>query len=345
MPRCVCAVFDRNIDYINRFSGYLKKKNNLPFEFCYFTEREALEAFLEKSGADLLLLSETEETSGISDASGISGSVEGEGPSGVFGRSGGSLNEEEHILKKSLDEAFIAELGKKSRIALLKEPEGSGSVYPVINKYQSMEGIISVIAELLDSREDLADTAGNAVSGMEIIGIYSFGHLSKAVNFALGFLLGCPGQKRALYINLERFSGLSARFEEMPSQTLSDVIYYFMTGSGRLRACVYKAKGRIGFADVFTAPDDLEDLDTLEDGNWPAFLRSLARILETDRIIIDLGEGFRNLIKAFDLCAKVYLIVSAAEDGTRLDELRGYLEGAHRPDLFSKIMEVDTDRI
>lgn len=344
MPRCVCAVFDRNIDYINRFSGYLKKKNNLPFEFCYFTEREALEAFLERSGADLLLLSETEEAFGDPDASGCLKNLKEGEPSGAFARGGGFLKEEEHMLKKSLDEAFIAEIGKKCRVALLKEPESSDTVYPVINKYQSMEGIISAIAELLDNREDFAAAAGSAAPDMEIIGIYSFGHLSKAENFALGFLLGGPGQKRALYINLERFSGLSARFEEMPTQTLSDVIYYFMTGSGRLRACIYKAKGRIGFADVFTAPKDLEDLDSLEDGSWPDFLRSLARILETDRIIIDLGEGFRNLIKAFDLCARVYLIVSA-EDGARLDELRGYLEEAHRPDLFEKIMEVDTDRI
>ena len=323
MPRCVCAVFDSDIDYINRFSGYLKKKTNLPFDFCYFTEREALEDFILRNGADLLLFSGSEDMPADSaDIPQLSGEY-----------------------KEQADYALLSVFEKHCRVALLKEPGAAEGSCAVINKYQSMEGIISEITQLLEDGQSRRDFVDFAASGIETIGIYSFGHSDKAVKFALGFLLGGSSQTRALYINLDRFSGLSERFDEPPAQTFSDVIYYFMTGSGKLRSSVCRAKGRIGFADVFAGPDDLEDLDILGDENWPAFLGTLSGILEADRIVLDFGEGFRNIIKAFDLCGRVYLIASSGSDSARLDELGRYLEASHRTDLFEKIMEVDTDRI
>lgn len=307
LPRCVCAVFDHSEAYLKRLSGYMKKKNNLPFALFVFTEREALKEFLKKRRVDLLLLPE--------DADKDPGMYE--------------------ILNAKDPNMQTAVLGDKANAA-------SGRQY--VDKYQSAEGIISEITELLARSGNLDGMAQAALRRPPVTGIYSFGHSDKAVNFAIDLIRNGSGHKKALYINLTRFSGLEEWLEEPQRASISEVIYYFGSGSEKIRVAYSSARGRIADADVLTAPQNLEDLDLLED-RWEEFFDRLTDVAGAQRVILDMGEAFRDLIKGFDICSSIYLIFDPAKDRMRLAELKTYLSECGREDLLETITETESGRI
>ena len=316
MPVCVCAVFDSNMDYISRFSGYVRKKKKLPVEFCFFTETDALESFLKGPGADMVVFSM---------------------PDSFYGEKAAFGDEEPYAAAAE----FLRRVPSGCAAAVLADPAENIKAPDDINKYQSAEGIISSVTEILSRKGKLSPGAVRGGTGPEITGIYSFGHSDKAVNFALNLAQGGSGHKKALYINLARFSGLKERLDEPPAASLSDVIYYFKTGSEKLRSAIFAARGRAGTADVLLSPADAEDLDLIETETWPEFLKLLAGNLEDELVVIDFGESFKNLAAAFDMCGKVYLVLDKAADGTKADELRKYLEAKKRSDLFGRLLEAD----
>ena len=307
MPRCVCAVFDHSEAYLKRLSGYIKKKTSLPFTLFAFTEREALKEFLKKRRVDLLLLPE-------------------------------DTDEEPELLE------LLNEKRTGMQTAVLGDKADAASGRQYIDKYQSAEGIISEITEILVRSGNLDGKTRAAFRRVPVIGIYSFRHSDKAVNFAIDLIRNGSGHKKALYINLTRFSGLEERLEEPQRASLSEVIYYFGSGSEKIRMAYSDARGRIADADVLTAPQNLEDLDLLEDG-WEDFLNRLTDVAGAQRVILDMGEAFRDLIKGFDLCSSIYLIFDPAKDRMRLEELKAYLSECGREDLLENITEIKSGRI
>ena len=305
MPRCVCAVFDHSEDYVTRFSGYIKKCATLPFTLYAFTQTEALEDFLRKEKTDLLLIPDGTEKETLK----LAGTVK--------------------KLSKADTETVI--LGDK-RYACCS--------LRYVDKYQSMEGIISEIIEILSEKEKL-DLPAAAKAAAEITGIYSFGYLDRAVNFAFDLVQHSFGQKKALYINMTRFSGLEKKLDEAPQASVSDVIYCFLTKSGKLRGAYFRARGRKGNTDVILAPADPEDIRQIGKDMYSGFLDALCSVSGADHVILDLTEGFDDLLSSFDLCSRVWIICSRERDADRLAELKEYISGAGREDLLDKIQEAD----
>lgn len=305
MPRCVCAVFDDSIDYINRFLGYTGKKRDLLFEVSGFTKREALDEFLVREGADILLFSEDS-------------------------------------LSKGDFESSLKAAEEKCEVAMLADPKTCSEKYRCINMYQSMEDIISDVTELLKESEKLSEKRIRAFKTPEIIGIYSFGHLDEAERFALNISRGSAEQKKALYLNLNRFSGLLKN--DGSEGSMSDVIYYYKTGCGKIRGALSRALGHIGTIDVLTGPENLEDLDQLSEEDWPHFLSVLAEYFETERVVVDIGEAFRDMRWAIRMCSRIYLIADRTSDMKRISAFRRYLEGMKEPAGAKKVTEVDVSR-
>ena len=308
MPRCVCAVYDRSEAYLKRFSGYIKKRSGIPFTFFSFTEREALEEFLKKRRVDLLLLPED-----IDKETGL----------------------QEILGEKEKENMQTAILGDKANAAGKR---------PYVDKYQSAEGIICEITELLGLSEGDSGTGPKAFKRARVLGIYSFGHSDKAENLAIDLIRNGSGQEKALYLDLTRFPGLEERLGEPGEASLSEVIYYFSSGSEKIRVAYSSARGRIAGADVLTAPQNLEDLDLLE-GRWEEFLRRLEDLSGARRVILNMGEAFKDLIKGFDLCGSIYLIYDESKDTARLAKLKAYLSENGREDLLEIITEIRAARI
>lgn len=311
MPRCVCAVLDYSEDYVKRFSGYIKKSGPLPFTLVAFTEKTALENFLKREKADLVLLPEKD-------------------PSG-------DLN--------LMAEGFRRLSKSDTEIAVLGDKRHDQGTLRYLNKYQSAEGIISEIIDCLSETDKFAEMPAADIKKVDIIGIYSFGHLDKAVNFAFNLAGRGSGQKKALYINLTRFSGLEERFEEPPEASFSDIIFYFRTGSEKIRGAYHKAKGKVDSIDVLTAPDDMNDLTLIGEEDLEGFFGRIAAVSGADTVIIDIGEAFGNLTAVMDVCSRICLLYDSKKDKNRRSAFRKYIENRNREDLLGKISETDISRI
>lgn len=312
MPRCVCAVFDCSEDYVRRFSGYIKRKKGLPFVLYAFTQKEALTDFIKSRKTDLVLL--------------------GEGCA-----AGGSL--------KELSDEIISASQNTARTALLTDKRlARVSELACVERYTSMEEIISQIIEILTEIREIPSGCEAFGGSITITGIYSFGHLDEAVNFALDLAGRGPGQKKALYVNLNRFSGLETGPDGPPAASLSDIIYYYRSGSAKIRSAWLNARRRINGIDVLTAPEHMEDLDLIADKGWDGFLKRLAQISGADEVILDMAEGVRNLETAFDMCSRIYLICGGFRDRQRETQLKSFLKSSGREDLIGRIVAEDISR-
>lgn len=304
MPRCVCAVFDPNEDYIRRFSGYIKKRDDLLFTLFSFTKRQSLEDFVNTHKADLILVPDDDGSPGL----------------------------KEDLLK------IVKE---KTCVAVLADGQLYSGSFRCINKYQSMTGIISEMTDILSENERLTKNEDSLFKNAKITGIYSFGHLDKAAELALDLAEAGPEQKKTLYINLTRFSGLKEKLPEPPKGSVSDFIYYFKNGSGKIKDAYLNARGRLRRADVILCPQDPEDIEQIGEENWREFISCLISVSGAVHVIWDLSEGIKNLAEAFSLCGRIYLICDRKKDAARICELQRYLEEQQRPDLFSRISEVE----
>lgn len=303
MSKRVCAVLGSDSDYIRRFSGYINKRKGLPFVLFSFTEMEALEEFLRTENADLILLAEDEDP------------------------------------EKTLSGAEYAKKTARNspEVIILGQGDPSLGKFRLINRYQSMEAIISEITDLLNEKEKLENPPAFSSPGLEITGIFSLDGPLKAADLALDLARRFPEGRKTLYINLTRFSGLSEKFEEPVSGSFSDIIYYFKNHSEKTRSAFCAARGNIFPAQVLTGPENPEDLDLLEDEDWKDLLFSLAEFAGADELILDVSEGFKDLSLAFDLCRKIYIVCDKNTDLPRINELGKYLEKTRRQDLFEKI--------
>lgn len=239
--------------------------------------------------------------------------------------------------------AYVSGTGTGFETVVLEGDEFNQEGYIHVDKYRSMESIISDISEILKNRK--ADEQSGSVSikvKTEIFGIYSFGYAQKAEKFALR-LIENGGQKRALYINLTRFSNLKERIATAGEGSLSDIIYYYCTGSEKIRSAIKEAIGHIGFCDVILSPRDMEDIDEID--NWPDFLQTLAEYIEAELIVLDMDEAFRNLGEAFGMCERVYLLYDREKDKCRSNELKAYLRRLQNRGFTNQIMEVDVNKI
>ena len=120
MNRKVLAICDPDVEYVERFSRYAAKREKGIFEVLAFTERDALDAYLHRDSADIVLADRTMLTPSAEDAAG----------------------------------------GKIRVLLVLSEFQGERREdYPTIYKYQSAERILREALHRLDTESDTPDPA------------------------------------------------------------------------------------------------------------------------------------------------------------------------------------------
>ncbi|MCF0142172.1 MAG: hypothetical protein HUJ75_02215 [Parasporobacterium sp.] len=301
MARTRVAVFDDSVYYVNSFLNYIKQKPKLPFEAVGFTDIEALKKSLQSRKISLVLFSREKGETGC---------------------------------ERNFNNIFssIESPGKKLKFIYLGEQPVSND--PFINKYQSMENIIAELSAFC--RDISGDEMRPAAGNVYITGIYSVRD-SLQKNQQINRLIENIGDKDlTLYIDLDRFAGEAAGAEAR--NALSELIYQY-----RVKGVVNRLTGEMTLKrqglDAVLCPVNMEDLDEIKEEEWPDFLLNICEAGGYKHLILNMGEAFRNIETAFDMCREVYIagVNTGGLPDARAEAVKKYLSDRGREDILEKI--------
>lgn len=301
MFRTQIAVYDENQSYVDRFISYSKKRLGMRREIAGFTDVDALINYLKENKIKVLLLSEE------------------------------GINKEQEAEK--INEKII-ETKNVEKLVYLGQSKNIHGKFLHINKYQSMNKILTEVEELLGEKEIENDEESVA----EIYGIYSPCMSAQIKKFAFGICENLAQNKKVLYINLERFSGIVTKLGISKDSSISNLIYFYKTNPRKLRESLDETKIRQGGFDILTAPLDMADIDEIELEEWKKFINALAIAGDYKAVVIDMYEAFNNLEPIFAMCKKIYIpLFGGADEKEKVYEFKEYFEIRNRQDLLKKI--------
>ncbi len=302
MAKTHLAVYDESQSYVDRFINYSKKRLGIKDAIIGFTDTDALINYLQKNKIKILLISE-----------------------------------EEWVRKKTDPEIInekIIETQNVEKLIYLGERKNSRSKLLHINKYQSMNKILNEVEELMDAKDIEEQFDAEA----EIFGIYAPNSSSKVKGFAYNICETLAQNRKVLYINLERFSGINTKLKISKDSSISNLIYFYKTNPKKLREGLEDTKIQANGFDILTAPLDMSDIDEIDLDDWKYFMNAIAIAGEYQVIVIDMYEAFNNLEPIFSMCKKVYMPLTGGKDEReKVYEFKEYFEIRNRTDLLKKI--------
>lgn len=229
------------------------------------------------------------------------------------------------LLGEGVSQEEMNEAGAE-KVVILSEKEGKAGdpEVPCVYKYQSSDAIVrEVMACYGESPADFPEFSSRG--GARILGVYSpIGRCLKT-SFALTLGKLLAQEERVLYLNLEEFSGLSVLMKEEYKSDLSDLLYFYTSGSYsqlRLNSIVHTT-GELDYVPPIRYP---EDLDQAGEEAIAGLLRTIAGEGVYDTLVVDIGSGRRTALAVMKLCSLIYMPVK--EDpvsSAKLEEMDRYL--------------------
>lgn len=207
-----------------------------------------------------------------------------------------------------------------------------------VNKYQSMDEVFKEIllyfTEHGDSPSRLFRTS---LKKLKIIGIYSPIGRCLQTTFAvtLGQILAKKG--RTLYMNFERYSGLSRLLRKQFNLDISDLMYYFECTKEKLTLRIESMVENINGMDFIPPAQIYQNLAGIKGDQWLDLFGEMERCTEYEYLILDLSDGILDLWDILRYCDLVYTI--SKKDALALAKIEQYekaLECADYEDILTK---------
>lgn len=214
------------------------------------------------------------------------------------------------------------------------EPE-----YPEIYKYQSSDGIVrEVMACYCEKTDPVLDGAGKGTA--RLLGVYS--PVSRCLKTSFAITMGklLSRDLRTLYLNLEEFSGLSVLTHTEYRTDLSDLLYFYCSGTYnllRLNSVVHSMDG-LDYIPPVRYPEDLEQAGA---ENLAGLLQAIARESNYEVVLVDMGSGRLAAVRLMELCQTIYMPIQ--EDSislAKLEEFDRYLDRAGKEGLRERIQRL-----
>lgn len=230
------------------------------------------------------------------------------------------------------------------------------SEYPVLYKYQPMEGLVGELSGCYGNLAVTAATVAEERKNKKLIGIFSpFGGSGKTL-FALALGQALCGRtalygrheeaqkeretQRVLYIGMELVS--SFREAENVGGNLSELLYWIRE---RKEGCLRGASGmaeKCGALECIFAPDYYEDLISLTKEDMDFFLKELYKLSSYDTILFDVGCWNASMYFLLEQLDEVYMPDFLKRNFLRKEEsLERSMQLIGRGELFKKLQRVE----
>ena len=289
------AVCDTDHGYRERFVTYLVEHKSKEFTVHAFSSAEYFLEALEKCGFDIA----------------------------VFGR--GFAEAEETVRGQGIPLVLLKDTLTECAAESSPYLEGEKIMIASVFRYQPVETILHEVQAMAGGSKTEKETFMR-LARLEVIGVFSPIVHEMQMPFSLVLTELLAEKRKVLYINLMRFSGFLELFGLPGSCDMGDIILRLRgrrLKTENFRKCVYENNG-IYYIPPFGNPDNLYDMTGRDLLDFLSFLEA-----ETDfeTVLLDLGEGIRNLQEILGACSSIYCLVKAGFFyETRFAEFQEYLQ-------------------
>lgn len=194
-----------------------------------------------------------------------------------------------------------------------------------VYKYQSGEEILRAVM-VAAGEAGLGFGAGHTGGEKRLISVFSPVGRCYKTSFALLFSALRARRERVLYLNLEKFSGLSRLLGESYERGLGDAFYHLRRDSldgARIGTLLHSFYG-VDYIPPFLSPEDQE---ALEPGDHTALVERIMEETEHTLMVADLGGFSAAALAMMELSDVVYMpvledFISEGKCGEFLDYLK-----------------------
>ena len=302
MKKKTIAVIDNDLDYTESFIEYVEELYSEVFSTMQFRDLESYITYCENEKLDVAIISD-EFICDIDDA------------------------------KKVAEFSNIFIILTESKIASINQ-------YPSIYKYQSMEGMIGQVMDIVfKGQENIGEKV--VVNNVNIIGLYSpVGRCGKTV---FGMILGrvMSENEPTLYINMEEYPIVCELLGCENSGELADLMYSHKQESGdfemKFKAGV-KNYHRLDFVPPLIYSSDLRNLDTLD---WINLISRIASLGKYKNIILDIGDVVKDPYVVLNICDRIFMpIANDTISLIKMEVFESYLYSNNLGEIQEKIEKI-----
>ena len=220
----------------------------------------------------------------------------GKSPPGLLVIGQGDMNEQ------------VEALGVPCVVLLCDEKIQEETEYKQIYKYQSAESMLREVMEYY-TQSSSAEQYPRTWKKLDIIGVYS--PLSRCGKTSLALTLGqiLGEEKEVLYVNMEDYSGFSGLLGVEEGRSLSNFFYQLRCQNGRGEGLLEEMVLRGGQMDYIPPALSWEDVRTISFPEWMEFFRMIERETRYETLILDIGNGCREIFRLLEMCRIVYMPV------------------------------------
>lgn len=208
-----------------------------------------------------------------------------------------------------------------------------------IYKFQSSARLVREVMARYSEAGGKAGSSGNGGIS-RIYGVFSpLGKCGKtSIAMTLGILLA--QDKPTLLVNLEDFSGLGAMTGDAGTGDLSDLMYYYCSGSysaSHLAGIVHTLEG-LDYIPPVRYPEDLE----LPKGEeLPGLLHKITQDSTYRNMVIDVGKSRKSTPEILSMCTVIYMPVrDDFYSLARLGEFERYMESSGNAQTLARIRKI-----
>ncbi len=220
----------------------------------------------------------------------------GKSPPGLLLIGQGDMNEQ------------VESLGVPCVVLLSGEKIQEEAEYKQIYKYQSAESMLHEVMEYY-TQSGSTEQYPKSWEKLDVIGVYS--PLARCGKTSLALTLGqILGEEReVLYVNMEDYSGFSGLLGLGERRNLSDFFYQLRCQSEQGAALLEGLAVRGGQMDYIPPALSWEDVRSISFSEWLEFFRFVEKETRYETLILDIGNGCREIFRLLELCHIVYVPV------------------------------------
>ncbi|MDD3403860.1 MAG: hypothetical protein PHQ72_10955 [Hespellia sp.] len=228
----------------------------------------------------------------------------------------------------SEDCACRREVGAGKVFVLTKagHPVKKGEI--AIDKYQSVDAILSQMLEVCLKEGDVDISMLRKTGCGNIIGVYSPIHRIGKTKFALE--LGRAEAKKAstLYLNLEDYAGKHSYLGEQKNQTMEDLLYYARQENNNLGLRLSAMAGQYGELDYVCPMPVAWDIRAVAAKEWLELFEQILEKSIYETLILDIGDSVQGLYEILRRCDVIYTLYTRERIGQ--EKLKQYEENLLR---------------
>ncbi len=206
-----------------------------------------------------------------------------------------------------------------------------------INKFQACENIYKeVIKYYTEFGGEGVPVVRTGSKKMKIIGVYTpIGRcLQTTFAFSLGQLLSMSS--KTLYLNFERYSGLSALLKKQFNSDISDLLYYFECAKEKLSLRIDSIVENVNGLDYIPPASIYQNLAGIHGRQWLDLFSEMEKCTEYEYLILDLTDGMLDLWDVLQNCDVIYTI--SRKDPIALAKIEQY-EMAIKESAYNEVLK------